>query len=255
MGDKRQRREWGLGAIAQGPEFCAHPKFWSACWRRAAAKVAEPADKPGSVVGNHSSRRSVTATLKQPTRRHRGPRHSLPIWSCSRWGLPCRSVARLAVRSYRTVSPLPRTSCDAVRRSTLCCTFRRLAPPRGYLAPCPVEPGLSSAPRHDMHDWMTRLPGRLRHWQCSGAERQKAEIGNERREWHSHCSAGAISDLLLDQIQARCIGLVPADRQSTHAAIAHSGPSLPLFAVQRLARCAAEVGGELGGGGRRQVFD
>src|SRR5690606_23640300 len=27
--------------------------------------------------------------------------------SCSRWGLPCRPVARLAVRSYRTVSPLP----------------------------------------------------------------------------------------------------------------------------------------------------
>ena len=107
---------------------------------------AEPADKPGSVVGNHSSRRIVTDTLKQPTRRHRGPRQCLPIWSCSRWGLPCRSVARLAVRSYRTVSPLPRTSCDAVRRSALCCTFRRLAPPRRYLAPCPVEPGLSSAP-------------------------------------------------------------------------------------------------------------
>ena len=68
---------------------------------------AEPADKPGSVVDSHSSRRRVTATLKQPTRRHRGPRHRLPIWSCSRWGLPCRPVARLAVRSYRTVSPLP----------------------------------------------------------------------------------------------------------------------------------------------------
>src|SRR5690606_31749966 len=40
-------------------------------------------------------------------RRHRGQRHSLPIWSCSRWGLPCRSVAGLAVRSYRTISPLP----------------------------------------------------------------------------------------------------------------------------------------------------
>src|SRR5690606_28534964 len=30
---------------------------------------------------------------------------------------------------------------------SFCCTFRRLAPPRRYLAPCPVEPGLSSAPR------------------------------------------------------------------------------------------------------------
>ena len=33
---------------------------------------------------------------------------------------------------------------EAVRRSTLCCTFRRLAPPRRYLALCPMKPGLSS---------------------------------------------------------------------------------------------------------------
>ena len=33
----------------------------------------------------------------------------------------------------------------AVRRSALCCTSRRLAPPRRYLALCSVEPGLSSA--------------------------------------------------------------------------------------------------------------
>ncbi len=108
---------------------------------------AEPADKPGSVVDSHSSRRIVTDTLKQPTRRHRGPRHCLPIWSCSRWGLPCRSVAGLAVRSYRTISPLPRIPKNRSAVS-FCCTFRRLAPPRRYLAPCPVEPGLSSAPPH-----------------------------------------------------------------------------------------------------------
>ncbi len=30
------------------------------------------------------------------------------------------------------------------RRSVLCGTFRGLAPPRRYLAPCPMEPGLSS---------------------------------------------------------------------------------------------------------------
>src|SRR6185437_15375176 len=68
---------------------------------------AELADKPGSVVDSHSSRRYVAATLKQPTRIQRGPRQWIPIWSCSRWGLPYRSVARLAVRSYRTISPLP----------------------------------------------------------------------------------------------------------------------------------------------------
>lgn len=68
----------------------------------------ESADKPGSVVGNHSSGPHVAMRLKQPTRGRRGPRHGPPIRSCSRWGLPCRSVARLAVRSCRTVSPLPR---------------------------------------------------------------------------------------------------------------------------------------------------
>lgn len=153
-GARRQPR--GIGCDALGPKFRA-AKLWGSSQARLGRTGAEPADKPGSVVDSHSSRRSVTTTLKQPTRRHRGPRHCLPIWSCSRWGLPCRSVAGLAVRSYRTVSPLPRTPFDAVRRSALCCTFRRLAPPRRYLAPCPVEPGLSSAPFR-----MTRLPGRLR---------------------------------------------------------------------------------------------
>ncbi len=140
-----------------GPKICcANLGFFWAQPR----KAAEPAGKPGSVVDSHSSRRSVTAALEQPTRRRRGPRHRLPIWPCSRWGLPCRSVAGLAVRSYRTVSPLP--SClRMLGRSALCCTFRRLAPPRRYLAPCPVEPGLSSAHRN-----ATRLSGRLRQHHC-----------------------------------------------------------------------------------------
>ena len=59
----------------------------------------ESADKPGSVVGNHSSGTAVTGGLKRPTReslRTRAPTakrwiHS-PIWSCSGWGLPCRGV-------------------------------------------------------------------------------------------------------------------------------------------------------------------
>ena len=55
-----------------------------------------------------------------------------------------RTVTSRAVRSYRTLSPLPVNSEENHRRYTLCCTGRRLAPPRRYLAPCPVEPGLSS---------------------------------------------------------------------------------------------------------------
>src|SRR5690348_475808 len=112
--------------------------------------IAQKRSRPVSRVlcasrrDSHSSRRRIAAPLKRPTREQRGQRYRSPIRSCSRWGLPCRLVAQLAVRSCRTVSPLPRMSCDTVRRSALCCTFRRLAPPRRYLAPCPAEPGLSS---------------------------------------------------------------------------------------------------------------
>ena len=103
-GAPRQRR--GIGGKKPGARSLQR-KLWGFCCRNTPTKAAEPADKPGSVVDSHSSRRIVTDTLKQPTRRHRGPRHCLPIWSCSRWGLPCRPVTRLAVRSYRTISPLP----------------------------------------------------------------------------------------------------------------------------------------------------
>jgi len=49
----------------------------------------ELADKPGSVVDNHSSGIYVTVYLKQPTREPHGPHDCSPIWSCSGWGLPC----------------------------------------------------------------------------------------------------------------------------------------------------------------------
>ena len=42
-----------------------------------------------------------------------------------------------------------RASCAGSRRSVFCGTFRGLAPPRRYLAPCPAEPGLSSTSRRD----------------------------------------------------------------------------------------------------------
>ena len=66
-------------------------------------------------------------------------------------------------------SPLPEGEGmeGKLRRSTLCCTFRRLAPPRCYLALCPMEPGLSS-PLHRttlkrvFQLTIERLSGRLR---------------------------------------------------------------------------------------------
>jgi hypothetical protein len=70
---------------------------------------------------------------------------------------PATLVTKCAVRSYRTISPLPLS-----RRYIFCGTFRGLAPPRRYLALCPAEPGLSStcsASFDALHK--QRLPGRL----------------------------------------------------------------------------------------------
>ena len=137
-----------LGATIVAPRMESTKKRWS----RPVSRVLYVLRRD-----SHSSRPDVAVWLQQPTREQRGPRYRSPIWSCSEWGLPCHAtLAPRAVRSYRTLSPLPRTSEDAVRRSALCCTGRQLTLPRSYLALCPMEPGLSS-----MHLRATRLPGRL----------------------------------------------------------------------------------------------
>ncbi len=104
-------------------------------------------DKPGSVVDSHSSRPAIAHWLKQPTRVQYGPYLVNPYLALLRveFTVP-RTVTRRAVRSYRTLSPLPDPTCVGHRRFALCCTGRGLAPPRRYLAPCPMEPGLSSPP-------------------------------------------------------------------------------------------------------------
>jgi len=65
-----------------------------------------------------------------------------------------RHVAIRAVRSYRTISPLP---IPKYWRYLFCGTFHGFAPSRRYLAPCLTEPGLSSA----IPEGTRRLPGRL----------------------------------------------------------------------------------------------
>ena len=136
-------------------------------------EVAEPADKPGSVVDSHSSRRIVADTLEQPTRRHRGPRHCLPIWSCSRWGLPCRSVAGLAVRSYRTVSPLPDPCTPKSAGPSAVCSLLHFPSARAAQAlpgtvPCGARTFLG------IPEGMTRLSGRLRQRPLSHARGRHA---------------------------------------------------------------------------------
>src|SRR5690554_1105318 len=107
----------------------------------------ESADKPGSVVDSHSSRTRVTARLERPTREPCGPHvrgypQCSPIWSCSRRGLPCHF--RYRKRGALLPHLFTLTAVRRPRRYIFCGTFRRLAPPRRYLAPCPMEPGLSS---------------------------------------------------------------------------------------------------------------
>src|SRR5580698_4649842 len=130
------------------------------------AHEKESAVKPGSVVDSHSSGMRVAAQLKRPTRK--------PMWATCRgrraplaslFGLApggvCHAtgVATRAVRSYRTISPLPALLAQRLAVS-FCCTFRGLASPRCYLAPRPSEPGLSST-LTGRNRQKQRLPGRL----------------------------------------------------------------------------------------------
>ena len=154
-----------------------------------------------------------TATLKQPTRTRRGPRHEVfgPSARCRKWrSRPISRVLSWTVIPLGAASPLRSSSlpgpdagnvmrslfglapggvcragllpgsrcaltapfhpchatCEDRSAVSFCCTFRRLAPPRRYLAPCPVEPGLSSAPHRNSCDdatvWPTP-PARLWH--------------------------------------------------------------------------------------------
>ena len=76
----------------------------------------ESAGKPGSVWGNHSSAIRVAAYLQRPTREHvraaratqPRPGRLLPYLVLLRAGFAVpRGVTTRAVRSYRTISPLP----------------------------------------------------------------------------------------------------------------------------------------------------
>jgi len=83
-------------------------------------KKWELADKPGSVVDNHSSRPALAHWLQQPTRVQCGPHHMNPYLVLLRveFTVP-RTVASRAVRSYRTLSPLP----DPVNRPSAVCSL------------------------------------------------------------------------------------------------------------------------------------
>jgi len=71
----------------------------------------ESADKPGSVVSSHSSWTCVATSLEQPTRGPHGSCVGLlhaPLFGLALGGVYlAAAVTSCAVRSYRTLSPLP----------------------------------------------------------------------------------------------------------------------------------------------------
>ncbi len=103
-----------------------------------------------------------------------------------------------------------------LRRFAFCCTFRRLAPPRRYLAPCPMEPGLSS-------------PGR-------GRRRLSGELGRDNTPRPSRMQA-----------KVRLSWPAPAGRD--HSWSLRSGP--PRF--ERLFSPATRPAGVPAGGPRRRT--
>ena len=52
----------------------------------------ESTGKPGSVVDNHSSGTCVATGLERPTRIRCEQHQRIPIWPCSRWGLPSHGM-------------------------------------------------------------------------------------------------------------------------------------------------------------------
>lgn len=135
-------------------------------------------DKPGSVVDSHSSRPAIAHWLKQPTRVQYGPYHVNPYLALLRveFTVP-RTVASRAVRSYRTLSPLPDPACAGHRRFALCCTGRGF-PPQALPGTLPYG-ARTFLP-------LARLPrrGRRRSGDCL------VSFGAQYRGFHLPCHAG-----------------------------------------------------------------
>ena len=137
------RRCWICSASFETRSFVRGKRGLSGL-RRAAEQRGKCRSRPVSRVlsrgkphgGEHSSRTRVAARLQRAVPGGSGGppftsrrREDASLFALAPGGV-CRAapVARRAVRSYRTVSPLPRACRHAVRRSVLCGTFLRVAP-------------------------------------------------------------------------------------------------------------------------------
>jgi len=117
---------------------------------RARLKLAtEPADKPGSVRCLRTVA-IIPLGASSPKRSSNLPGGSAGRITASLFGLAPGGVCRAGLlpdsRCALTAPFHPCPHPEGPSAVSFCCTFRRLAPPKRYLAPYPVEPGLSSAP-------------------------------------------------------------------------------------------------------------
>jgi hypothetical protein len=126
-------------------------------WRRARGQknarwpVSRVLSRPSRGGDDHSSGTPVARRLARPTRAAvRKPtcrpfgRRAAPIWSCSGWGLPCRSRYRErgALLPHRfTLTGRPKRTGGLV----LCCTVPGVAPAGRY--PAPSSPWSPDFPR------------------------------------------------------------------------------------------------------------
>ena len=115
--------------------------------KNARRPVSRVLSRPLRARDDHSSGTSVAGRLARPTRAAaaetrlagagpEGPVGRPPLCGLAPGGV-CHAAAVTggAVRSYRTLSPLPAASEDGRRRSALCGTFPGLAPAGHYPAP------------------------------------------------------------------------------------------------------------------------
>ena len=157
------------------------------------------ADKPGSVVDSHSSRRTVTSTLKQPTRERREPRQCSPIWSCSGWRLPRFTSTAHKARLTRLCGPIPRLGSPHSWSMVTCCVR-----PLAVILLCGARTFL---PSHDASGDCLASFGR--YFSTAGRRSLGLDAG-----WRPNRSAGS---LFVHGIPQRIIGAMPAGIERSHA--------------------------------------
>ncbi len=117
------REKWGVSPLSDSSGRARRRGPGAPGKGGASAPKKESAVKPGSVVDSHSSGMRVAAQLKRPTRRPVCGPHTaatgaacLPIWSCSRWGLPCRGCCHPRGALLPHHFTLTGTACAVLRR-------------------------------------------------------------------------------------------------------------------------------------------